>query len=437
MPRKKYLFRPMEHALASDYPSSLMPAGFAGWGAKNFKIDQRSILKRWGYDEDRDLGSGVTPYSTVLYVVKGGSRYTLYLTDSDLCSKETSSAETFSYKTTITTYTSKIKKIVGTTITIESGETPVTDGVADGDYFILDDDYQSKKEPDGHDNSALWVSIASASNAVPSITTDTTYAGTTGDWTGSPKTGYVRHVYTVPSDERWSWAIVDDKFIFTNGDTNVQYWAAANYAADLNATTAIKARYCVEYANRLFIADYGTTRDPLGIAWSKENDPTDWSDSTAGAAQLFETNDYITGLGKSGANLIIYRQDSIMIGNRTGKSTAPVIFPRHRRGVGCVAPYSIIEVGGTNVFLGRDDFYIMRGDYPESIGQRVREKFFDIVGEEEIKKTWGFLNMITNEVMWIANTSEGKLGFIYNYQNKQWYISEFAHDIIGAGRGHK
>lgn len=436
MPRSIYTLKPLEHAQSTEYPASIIPGTFAGWGAKNFKIDQHSVRKRWGYSADRDLGGDVITDRIVLYVLKGGTRHTLYLTETDLCSKETGASETFSYKTDTGDYDGSIASISSATVTFKASTVADTENIAIGDMFILDaDDLSANIEPDT--NWGTISAVATSGGYFTSLTLSVNYTGTTGTWTGTEKDCIIRRVYTTPSDERWNWAIVDDKFIFANGDTNVQYWTGSNYAVDLNTSVAIKARYCIEYANRLFIADYGSTRDPLGIAWSKENDPTDWTDSTAGSAQMFETDDYITGLGKSGANIIIYRQDSIMVGNRTGKSTSPVTFPRHRRGVGCVAPYSIVEVMGTNVFLGRDDFYIIRSDYAEPIGEKIRNRFFDIVGWKEIEKTWGFLNMITNEITWVANTSEGKRAFIFNYKNKEWYVSQFADDIVSGGQGAK
>ena len=102
--------------------------------------------------------------------------------------------------------------------------------------------------------------------------------------------------------------IIENLFIFGSGGDNVKYWGGgATYAADLDSTYAIKARYGIPYANRAFFADYGTTRDPLGILWSKEGDTDDYTDSTAGSGILIETKDFITGLGVVGSDIVIYK----------------------------------------------------------------------------------------------------------------------------------
>ena len=241
--------------------------------------------------------------------------------------------------------------------------------------------------------------------------------------------------YTVPTGERWTWCIANHLFIFTNGYDNIQYWdGGVGDAAELKA---VPAKYCIPYANRLFIAYYGATPDPLGIAWSKEGDPTDWTDSTSGAGVLIETKDFITGLGVVGASLVIYKTDSIAFGHRTGDAVTPISLPhtRERRGIGCVAPYSIIDFMGTNAFIGRNDFYAIEGDYPVAIGEKMRDKFFDIIDLDDIEEVYGWENNITNELCWTANTNEGRLIFAWDYKLREWNVYDFAADFIMAGKG--
>jgi len=343
---QRYMIRPLQHGLDLSYPSLTAPFSHAHWGAKNFKVTQHSAQKRWGYNTvDRELGGTAEVQAIVLYQIKTGTRYTLYLTDTDF-----------------------IKKDAGL-------------------------------------NTDDWTSIKQAA-------------------------------YTVPTGERWTWCIIDDKFIFTNGNTNVQVSSAGGTATDLSSDIK-KAKYCMPYANRLFVAYYGATLDPLGIAWSKEGDPTDWTDSTAGAGILVESKDFITGLGVVGASLVIYKTDSIAFGHRTGDAVTPISLPhtRERRGIGCIAPYSIIDFMGTNAFIGRNDFYAIEGDHPVAIGGKMRDKFFDIVNLDDIEEVYGWENNITNELCWTANTDEGRLIFAWDYKLKEWSVYDFAADFVMAGKG--
>jgi len=173
------------------------------------------------------------------------------------------------------------------------------------------------------------------------------YSGTAGSTIS--ENFRIRKVYSTPTNEKPWYTIVADKFCFGNGNINAQQYTGSGYATDLEtgAATATKARYGIEYANRLVIADYGSTRDPLGFAWSKENDPTDWTDATYGEAQLLQSMDYITGLGEVGAGIIIYKRDSHHVGNRTGRAFDPIEIPLHRLGRGNITPASLIHYGAT------------------------------------------------------------------------------------------
>lgn len=448
------MIRPIQHGLDLSQPSLNAPFGFAYWPSKNFKVTQRSAQKRWGYAAaDRDLGTGTEVQAIVLYQIKSGTRSTLYLTRDyvdttgnstadtivgDLCQKKTGTDETFKYITEMQAYTAKITNITTDTVTA-TGENFTTDGVAAGDYFIINDTTDFKypnREPLTNDNEddSFWAIIETVGTTT--LTLKASYGGQTGAFDPA-KNALIRKTFKVPANERYFWMIAHDRFIFGSGGDNVKYWDGADYAEDLNSSYAIKARCGIPYANRVFLADYGTTRDPLGIIWSKEGDSDDYTDSTAGSGILIETKDFITGLGVVGASLVIYKTDSLAFGHRTGDAVTPISLPhtRERRGIGCVAPYGIIDFMGTNAFIGRNDFYIIEGDYPVAIGEKMRDKFFDIVDLDDIKEVYGFENNITNELCWLSSTSEGDLCFTYDYKLKEWSVYDFAVNLVTAGKG--
>lgn len=432
MARRRYFFRPLEHGLRTDYPVLHTPFSMATWPTKNILLDQHSIQKRPGYHTaDRSLTSNDAVLTIAIYQLKDGTRNTVYLNSTDLMLKETSGSNTWSMKTQAYT-TGTVTDITGDTVT-GSGTSWDTSGLARYDKFILVTDLSAAVEPD-----TTWAEILSVDDATH-ITLAANYGGTTG---AMSETYIGRMVYSVPSNERWSYAIVDDQFFFTNGNTNVQSWSGSGYAADADTSAsgavALKARYCLPYANRLLIADYGSTRDPLGLAWSGEGDPNTFNssdDSTAGSVQFIETDDYITGMGVVGGGLIVYKRESIILGSRTSVSTAPIRFPRQRPGLGNIAPHSILEYMGRNAFLGKDNFYAIRADIAEPIGDGIEDKFFDIVDNTEAEKTWGYVNTNLNTLNWFATTNEGQYAFVWNYKTQEWSAYNFVHEITAAGRG--
>lgn len=421
MARRTFNLRPINHGMSTENPTLYTSSVFSP-AVLNCRFDQGSLRKRWGYSLDRSPLSMV--YEIVLYQTVAGSRYTLYLTETDLISRET--AGTFSYKTETSTTPSVTSLDATKKIITFSGGGITASGVAASDKFIIDADHTATSEVDTN-----WATVASKDSDTQ-ITLSSAYTGAATS--GSCK---LRKVYSVPSNERYSWATVNDKFCFGNGNLPVQYWAGSGYAASLNATYALNARYMTEYANRLFLADVDAsgTRSAITIRWSKENDPTDWTDSTAGELDLMDTSDILMGLGKVGGNIIFFKLDNIYIYGRTGIATDPISMVAFRPGVGCVAPYSTVSYLGTTAWLGRDDFYVMDGDQPTSIGGRIRTEFFDSVSGTEIKKVWGAANHNLNEVMWIANTSAGQRAFVYNYKHKEWYLYELPIDVTAFGRG--
>ena len=337
----KYPIKPLQHGMASDYASLYLPNGFSP-GALNVKIDQHSVKKPWGYSLDRNLGEAV--YNVILYQLKDGTRYTVYLT------------ATGAHKRT--------------------------------------------------------------ADSTKSITA-----------TANP--------YTVPSGERWWHCTVDDKLCFGNGNTNVQSWTGTGNVADLDAVYATKARCGIEFANRLWLANLydAGIQDPYLLRGSKEGNPANWDDSTAVDYPFIETDDIITGLGKSGNNIFLYKKESVLVGGRSANATDPLDFDIQRKGTGCVATASILSVLGTNVFLGRDDFYIMDGDQPRAIGEKMRYRFYDIVDNTEAESTWGFVNHWETECLWFANTSEGQYAFVWDYKTNEWSLYQFPVTMIGSGLG--
>jgi len=434
---RKYVIR-LDKGLDYTSPALYAPPGSMLYPSKNVRIDQNSAKKRWGYHTaHKSMGAGIDVQHIIDYQLKTGTaatRHTLYLIDTDLCKKETGGSNTFSYKTDTGDYNSSVTDITTDTVTFKASTIAKTENIAIDDKFILDIDHSSSIEPDEH-----WGTIKTVNtngDYFTSIVLDDAYTGTTG--AHADVDCLIRRVYSIPTNERWVWAIVGDKFCFTNGNTDVQYWDGADYAEDLETglTVARQARYCIEFANRLIIADYGVTREPLGLAWSKEGDPTNWSHATAGAVAFLQSADFITGLGKIGTSLFVYKQDSYHVGNRTGNVFAPLEFPVHKLGIGLFAPYSLVDFMGTNAFLGKDNFYAMVGIFAQPIGDAIQEFFFSEVTQANAENAWGFVNEIEHEIHWIATTTTyGQLDFIYNWFNKRWMIYDYHDTMTGFGKG--
>lgn len=445
--RKIFKISPLVHGIGGATDERHIPPGYAGATTKNVYIENGRAKKRWGYSQHRTLGEQV--YEIILFEIADGTRYTCYLTAENFCVKQTGANDTFSYRTPCLVYDTSVPSktddnavegIVDDTVYCDSARTLQTDGAAVGDYFILIDDIVDGTLYDEREVNSDWGKI---SNFTHQYQFDLTanYSGTTSaasdTWDGSEKACLIRQVYSVPSNERWSWCIVNHKLVFTNGNEDVQYWDGSSHAAALDLANAKNARYCIEYADRLILADLTVSgaRSPCTIRYSANGDITDWTDSTAGDIDLLDTQDRITGLGVVGSTLVVFKTDEIYFGNRTGTAASPIAFPSRRGGVGCIAPYSIAHVKGTVAFLGRDNFYILNGTQPVPIGNQIRELFFDSVPYANLENVWSGVNQITQEVLFFATETSGQAVYVWNYGNNQWTKYDFNDTITAFGMG--
>lgn len=424
---EKYIIRPMEHLLDLSRATINSDALGAGWPTLNMMVDQNRVKRRWCYTLFRAAGSGRPILGAYAYKF-ASSDVSLFLTDLDLCLIKTGASETFSYVTDTYT-TGTITSVTDATPSVVTGSGTDFTTCAAGDRFILNDDHSANIEPD-----TSWGTIATVTDATH-VTLTGKYAGTK-DPSVSNEAYKIRRIFSAPpTGERIQVAAVAEKFCFTHRNINVQKYTGTGYTSDLNATSATNAKYCIAYANRLWLADMvvAAVRKPFRAMYSKEGDPTDWTDATAGEIDFIETGDRIQGFGVVGNYLFVYQDNGFHIGQRTGQSTSPVIFPEFKRGIGVKAPYSIIHYMGTNAFLGRDDFYVINGDEAESIGERIRYKFFDMVADAELQNVWGAHDVFHRELQWYANTEEGQRCFAWNYKTKEWGVYSFANNIKFSG----
>jgi len=440
---RKFIIRPTEHLLDLQYASANANPQAAAWPSMNIQMYRKSIQKRPGHTVDNTFPSGDAIQDCIVYTKYNNKSYSLILTDANLMKREPDSVEggTWSYITE--TYVGGDSGQATTTAdpTVEFTDTSLIDlgGVAAGDKFILDlaADHVVDKEPA---TGSKWATVSSVTDA-DTLELTANYGGT-----ATTDEYKIRKVYTTPTGERWTWAIVNDKFCFTNGNTDVQYWDGSGYAAPLNATNASRARYCLNYADRLCLADLyfsedgGLTsiRHPWTLRVSGNLKPESYladGDTTSADYDFLGTDDVITGLGQVGNQIVVYKYNTLIFGNRTGVATSPLEFPTERRGMGCIAPYSIVPVAGTNAFLGSDNFYSLNGDIPEQFGDKIRDKFFDVVSDAERKKVWGRLLPAQRKILWIANTNsgDGQVAFVYDYGNKEWATWKFYQDVTGLG----
>jgi len=431
MARKQLRIKPLQYIYdLGQAPLNASPLT-AQWPSLNVMVSSNRVERRWDHEIYRTFGSTETIQNIVIFRTNAGVYYTLVLTENDLAKIMTGTSETYQYLTQ-TWSTGTVSNVVTTAVTGTDANCQWFDasGIAAGDKFIVDGDHSTAGEPDTN-----WATVASVESNT-GMTLSAAYTGS--DTSGAYK---VRKVYSVPVGERWQYASVNGKFCFVNGNVFGQYWNGTDtYATDINTTYINQARYCTAYANRLVTADMVSSgaRSPWLVRWSKEGDPTNYTDSTAGFSEFIDTEEPITGLGTSGESIIVFKKTAYYLGHRTGEATSPLTFPTNKRGIGLYAPYSLVHVGGTVAWMGLTDFYFLNGSEAESLGGEIRKKFFEIVPDDNLERVYGVNNSRYNEILWVADTNDGQYVFSYNWKEKGfgngvWSTYQFSGNLTGLG----
>lgn len=194
--------------------------------------------------------------------------------------------------------------------------------------------------------------------------------------------------------------ISNSRIYFSNGSKRILYTDGEASIKDANCQGA--ARFLSLNASHL-IAAYmtepepgtsGSINYPQRVRWAKAGDPNDWVAFGAGANDLLDVPDYITGLSTLGRNTIVYRQNGFTAMVPTGIGTAPFTFENITNsplGVGNFYPYSLAVYHDTAAFVAINDIYtINSGLQLQSIGGKSKKKIMEQLGNASGDVVCGF-----------------------------------------------
>lgn len=157
--------------------------------------------------------------------------------------------------------------------------------------------------------------------------------------------------FTGGSDDYFSTAVCSDVLCIANGVDKIMGWDGSTAPAAISADAPI-AKYLIQFADRLFasgVADY-----PQRIQWCVSGDITDWTGTGSGYKDMIETADAMTGFGLLSGNLIIFREESTLVGVKTGIPEPCVAVKLQYPKIGCWFPRSIIQVENEIFFVNRE-----------------------------------------------------------------------------------
>jgi len=180
---------------------------------------------------------------------------------------------------------------------------------------------------------------------------------------------------TGASDQIYSWSVVNNKLLFSQGTDKVQMWDGSSPTFGPVAASAVPARFLFELNFHLlagYTTEAGPTVAPQNVRWTAANDPTDWTGFNAGLISLDNDLGPITGAVRVYQTGYIFQYWGITQVIPTGIGTAPFDFiPLGSKSKGNVIPYSLASFGEDMCcYVGRNNIYQFDGNYSTPIGDR-------------------------------------------------------------------
>lgn len=230
--------------------------------------------------------------------------------------------------------------------------------------------------------------------------------------------------YTGGTDTRWTFAQFGNVALASNKTDAMQYSITGEFA---DLAGAPRAKYIDTIAGFVMAANYSDGTDtPDGWYCSAYQDYTDWTadiGTQCAFGRLFDTAGDITGLKGLADNAVIYKQDSLYLGQYVG---APFIWAWQliSNEMGAVSNEAVIDIGTAHIFMGRNDIWLFDGTRPTSISDGIRSWFFNeslnaqyaykTIGSHDKNKSLIYFYYVS------VNASTIDSCIVYNYKTGKW-----------------
>lgn len=213
--------------------------------------------------------------------------------------------------------------------------------------------------------------------------------------------------------------------VITNGVDVIRKYTGTGLTAVLGGSPPL-ARYCIAYGGYviLFYTTEAGTTYYLRARWSDTGQPEVWSGGNAGAAELLEDEDDITGVGVFGDYVTVHKQGSIFVGYLV--STSQVFrFDRKNTGAGAISHDTIRNLPtGEQIFLARDGFRLFNGITAPLIESPVMDELRTQMNPQFLAKATAVVVKERDEY-WcgipIGGSSEPEVVYKYNYRTGHVY----------------
>lgn len=180
--------------------------------------------------------------------------------------------------------------------------------------------------------------------------------------------------------------VIDDTFIFTNGEDKLRKWTGSGNTAEIASSVAIYGKTVVAYQGFLLIGNWSSdavTFEGVEIIYADDWDTdTSWSPCATNIIVVDETPGEILKMGVLDRSLMVYKRDSVIkltyISGQQGFRHELMPFD-----MGILAPNSLVTINRVgHIFLARDkQIYLNDGTtirpIPGNVSDELRDNMLD------------------------------------------------------------
>jgi hypothetical protein len=214
--------------------------------------------------------------------------------------------------------------------------------------------------------------------------------------------------------------------VYTNGRDPIRKYTGAGIDANLGGTPPL-SKYVVAFGGYLLLLHVTDGGNIYGkrVQWCDTGDIETWGfTGNAGAADLLEDPDDITGGGLWGDYVTIHKESAIYVGYLIPSENI-FRFDRKATGVGAACFGSIQSLPtGEQIFLARDGFHLFNGSQAPLIPSPITEELRESMAPAYLYKTWSRVFPELDEY-WcgvaIGSQTEPDTVYKYKYLTQQIY----------------
>ena len=248
----------------------------------------------------------------------------------------------------------------------------------------------------------------------------------TGTWNqgtyGTPRTGGTGITLSLRTMTMDNWG--EDLVFCPSGDRPYYYDSSTDTSQIVSANTPDNNQGIVVSEQRHLIC-FGADGDPMKVAWSDQEDFTQWTPATSNDAgsNLLSGGTIMIGAKRlRGGNILLWSDTTAFLMQFTADT---LVFNFNIVGTNCglIAPKASVEVGGLSFWMTKQNFFMYDGYSKKLDSSAIEKHVFNDFNFDQRSKVFAAHNSKFDEVWWFypsASSQTNDRYVIYNMKDQSW-----------------